>query len=496
MNTFRRTVTNTYEEEGSKEKLSHRVIKGGFWVFSIRLVQQILGFARLIILARILSPQDFGLFGIALLAMSALETFSQTGFDTALVQKKQDIKSYLDTAWTVQLIRGIVLAAIAFTIAPYVATFFDAPIAKPILQVIALSELIRGFTNIGVVYFQKELEFHKQFIYSLSGMLADMGVAISTALFLRSVWALVFGLLAGNLVRLIVSYFVHPYRPQLNFNLQQFKELSSFGIWVLSSSILLFLITHGDDALVGKVLGVTALGFYQLAYRLSNMPATEVTHVISQVTFPAYSKLQDNLPKLKEAYLKVLQLTAFLSFPIAGLIFVLTPDFTMIFLGKKWMSMVPAMQVLVFAGLARSIAATTGPVFLAMGKPKIETQWQIVRLLILAASIWPLTIVWGIVGSSIAVLLSTLVSTFGFLLMALKITRSRTLQFAKTIAFPWIGGALLVISVLTVKAMSDTVGMQHFLLLATVGGLTYLSVIYLLDRFMNYRIWAIIRTLA
>ncbi len=480
----------------SKEKLSHRVIKGGFWVFSIRLVQQLLGFARLIILARILAPQDFGLFGIALLAMSLLETFSQTGFNAALVQKKQDIKSYLDTAWTVQLVRGIVLAAIAFAIAPYVAAFFDTPAAKPILQVIALSELIRGFANIGVVYFQKELKFHKQFIYSLSGTLADMGVAISAAFFLRSVWALVFGLLAGNLVRLIVSYFVHPYRPKPNFNLQQFKDLSGFGRWVLGSSILIFLVTHGDDALVGKVLGVTALGFYQLAYRLSNMPATEITHVISQVTFPAYSKLQDNLPKLREAYLKVLQLTAFLSFPLAGLIFVLTPDFTMIFLGEKWMSIVPAMQALVFAGLARSIAATTGPVFLAVGKPKIETQWQIVRLLILAALIWPLTIVWGIVGSSIAVLLSILVSTFGFLFMVLKITRSRTLQFAKTIAFPWIGGALLVISVLAVKAMSNTVGMQRFLLLATIGGLTYLIVIYLLDRFMNYRIWAIIRALA
>ena len=124
---------------------------------------------------------------------------------------------------------------------------------------------------------------------------------------------------------------------------------------------------------MGKLLGVTALGFYQLAYRISNMPATEITHVISRVTFPAYSKLQDDIPKLREAYLKVLQITAFLSFPIAGLIFVLAPDFTKIFLGEKWMPMVPAMQVLVFAGLSRAIAATAGYIFYAVGKPKIDT---------------------------------------------------------------------------------------------------------------------------
>lgn len=487
---------NFFDTPSPTGGLRARVVRGGFWVFALRITTRLFGLARTIILARLLAPADFGLFGIALLAMSALETFSQTGFNAALIQKKEDTKAYLDMAWTVQAIRGIILGLIAFAIAPYVAMFFDAPAAKPLLQVIAFSVLLQGFTNIGVVYFQKELEFHKLFVYQLCGTFADIGVAITVAFLLRSVWALVFGLLAGTLVRTVLSYFVHPYRPRIRFNRQQFKELFGFGKWLLGSSVLMFLVTQGDDIFVGKLLGVTALGFYQLAYRLSNMPATEITHVISQVTFPAYSKLQDDITKLKEAYLKVLQITAFLSFPIAGLIFVLGPDFTKIFLGEKWMPMVPAIQVLVLAGLVRSIAATTGPVFLAVGKPKIETQWQVVRFLILAALIYPLTIRWGIVGSSIAVLLSILASTLGFIVMVLQITSCKTLKFAKTIAFPWIGGALMVISVFAVKATSNTIGMPHFFLLAAVGGLTYLSVIYLLDRVANYGIWLVIRGLA
>lgn len=477
--------------------LRTQVIRGGFWVFALRITNQVFGLARTIVLARLLAPEDFGLFGIALLAMSALETFSQTGFNTALIQKKEDTKTYLDTAWTVQVIRGIILALIAFTIAPYVAAFFDAPAAKPILQVIAFSVLIGSFTNIGVIYFQKELKFHKQFVYSLSGTLADIGVAIPAAFLLRSVWAIVFGLLAGNLVRIVVSYFIRPYRPHLGFNAQQFKELFGFGKWVLGSSVLVFLLTQGDDAFVGKVLGVTALGFYQLAYRLSNLPATEITHVISQVTFPAYSKLQDDLPRLREAYLKVLQITAFLSFPIAGLIFVLAPDFTRIFLGEKWMPMVPAMQVLVFWGLIRSIGATTGPVFLASGKPKILTKLLLLQLIMLIILIYPLMTRLGILGVSLAVFLASLGANTLAFYAAIKITNCGVYNFGRMVNFPLISSLIAIISIFLLKIcwVNPNKLSTPFVLSLICYGMVYVGVNYLLDRFSTYRIQHLVKGL-
>jgi len=345
------------------ETLSQKVVKGGFWVFLLRIVNRVFSLIRLIILARILSPNDFGLMGIALLTISILKTFSQTGFEEALIQKKEDIESYLNSAWTALILRGFILFVILYFIAPYAAVFFNSPEAKPIIRVIGFSILFQAFTNIGIIYFKKELEFNKEFIYQFSGTLADFIVAISAVLILRNVWALVLGSLAGSIVRCFMSYLIHPRRPCLSKDLGKVKELFGFGKWIMGSSILIFLIIEGDDIFVGKLLGATALGFYQLAYRISNMPATEITHVISQVTFPTYSKLQDNLPKLREVYLKVLQLIAFLSFPIAGLIFVLAPDFTKIFLGEKWMLMVPAMQILCIFGVTRSINALLGSFF-------------------------------------------------------------------------------------------------------------------------------------
>ena len=481
--TINRTIDNLTHPEKS---LSQRAVRSGAWVFLLRVIQQLFSLVRLVILARILAPQDFGLMGIALLSMATLETFSQTGFQQALIQKKHDIKPYLDTAWSFLILRGVILFAILYLIAPYAATFFDAPEAKPIIQVIGLSVIFQVFTNIGVIHFQKELEFNKQFIYQLSGTLTDFVVAIVAVLVLGNVWALVFGLLAGKAAMLVVSYLIHPFKPHLSFDIGKAKELFGYGKWILGSSVLIFLVTQGDDILVGKLVGVTALGFYQMAYLISNLPATEITHVISQVTFPVYSKIQDDIPRLRDAYLKILQLTAFLSIPVACLIFVLAPDFTLIFLGEKWMPMVPAMQVLVFAGMVRSIAATGGPIFHAVGKPKIDTIMQIIRLFILAILIYPLTINWGIFGASVAVFFSTFISAFGFVLAVMKIIKCRSNDYFKILLYPLINGAIVI---LFIHALRNIIGVSvwSFIVFSCVGVFGYIAIAYLFDKIFDYK---------
>jgi len=472
--------------ETHQESLSHRVFKSVFWVFSLRIVQQLLGLTRLVILARILAPNDFGLMGIALLTMATLGTFSQTGFQAALIQKKKDIKSYLDAAWTVLILRGFILFAILYLIAPYGAVFFDAPEAKPIIQVIGFSVLLQAFTNIGVIYFQKELEFNKEFIYQFAGTLADFIVAVSAVLILQNVWALVFGMLAGNAVRCFFSYLIHPYRPHLSSDLGKAKELFGFGKWVLGSSILIFLITQGDDIFVGKVLGATALGFYQMAYRISNMPATEITHVISRVTFPVYSKLQNDIPRLREAYLKVLQITAFLSFPIAGLVFVLAPDFTKIFLGEKWMPMVLAVQVLCIFGLTRSFGATTGPIFQGVGKPSILTKLAAIQLVMLAAIIYPLTDKFGIFGTAISVVIPNIITQIIAGIQVLNIIKCDISKFIKLLFFPLLFTSIIVLLLAVYINIYRNVNIAAFSLLIILGVTGYLGLSYLFGTRSSY----------
>lgn len=469
------------------------MVKSGLWVFALRMLNRALGFIRTIILARLLAPEDFGLLGIALLSISMLETFSKTGFDSALIQKKENVESYLDTAWTVSALRGILLFFILLFSAPLIARFFNTPAAAQVIRVIALFTLLAGLRNIGILFFQKELEFNKQFSYEFSATLVDLTVAITLAFILRNVWALVWGGLAASLVRLVLSYVLHPHRPRMRIDREGFQELFGFGKWVLTSGILVFLVTQGDDILVGKLLGVTALGLYQMAYTLSNLPATEVTHMISKVTFPAYSKFQDDVPRLRQAYLRVLQLTAFVSFPLAGGILIFAPDFIRIFLGNKWIPMVPAVQVLVLAGLVRSIAATTGPIFHATGKPRIDTIWQIVRLLVLSTFIYPLTLRLGIFGTSIAVFLSIFAATIGFLVETIRIIKCDINILVKILILPLFTTSIVVLSVIVYQNYTLTINGLHLLLIAVLSLSYYLLLSYVTERTLNYGIYSLIK---
>lgn len=474
--------------------LDGRVVRSGAWVIAGRILQQGVYLIRTIILARLLAPNDFGLFGIALLILSTIDTFSRTGFRHALIQKNEDTESYLNTAWSVEVIRGAVIACILFLAAPYAADFFRTQEALRLIRVMALVVLARGFINIAVIYFEKDLKFHKYFTYHAAGAIADLTVSIAAAFILRSAWALVWGRLAGALTRCIASYIVDPYRPKFKIDLAKAKELFDFGKWVFGASALIFLITQGDDIFVGKMIGITALGFYQMAYLISNLPVTEITHVISQVTFPAYSKIQDDLPRLRDAYLKVLKVVSILVFPVAALIFVMAPGFTRIFLGSKWMPMVPAMQALCIFGLARAVAATMGPVLYGAGRPKVQTRISLVQLILMVLIIYPLSMRWGILGTSIAVSIPSIIALIIMTVETKNIIKAGYAEFLARVMAP-ASGVLAILFSCAVRwsLLPGEVNIYGFFLEAITYSLIYTGVVFVWDRLTGGKIMEQVR---
>jgi len=470
-----------------EERLSQRVVKSGFWAFALRAVNRVFSFVRLIILARVLAPDDFGLMGIALLTMATLDTFSQTGFQAALIQKRDDIKSYLDAAWTVLILRGSILFAILYIIAPFAAHFFNAQEAEVIIRVIGLSFLIQAFTNIGVIYFEKELEFNKFFIYSFVGTLSDFVVAVSAALILKNVWALVFGSLAGSTAMCITSYFIHPYRPKFDFHLGKAKELFGFGKWILGSSILVFLYTQGDDILVGRLLGATALGFYQLAYRVSLIPVREITLVISQISFPAFSKLQDQVIKLKVGYLKILKINNFITIPLAGMIFFFSYDFTYLILGEKWLLIVPLLKIFSIMVILAVINANTGSLYNAVSKPSISTKSQVIKTIVMFSIIYPLVVRLGIMGAALASLISEIIVTPYLTYKVLKIIECKFKDFGQTIFFPLIASIITVLVQFILKNVVHlSLTLVNLIALTCVGAVVYIVVMIFFERISKY----------
>lgn len=465
-------------------KLSQRAAYSGFWVFALSICNRLLGFIRMIVLARMLSPDDFGLMGFTLLAVAILESFSKTGIQSALIQKRESINDYLDTAWTLQALRGILLFIILFITAPYVGTFFNNPLAVDVTRIAAFAFLFENLTNIKVVFFTKELEFNKQFIYRISGTVADLGTAVLMAVLTKSVWALVYGLLAGHIVRAVVSYIVVPYRPRIRIDWDKGKELFNFGRWVFASSILLFFTSQGDDILVGKLISAAALGFYQMAYYISNMPATEITHVISQVSFPLYSKLQNDRESLQKAYLKIVKITAMISIPAGVLIFILTPDLVSIILGEKWAPVIMATQILCLYGILRANGSTGAPLVLSLGKPKILTAAALIHFIILFSLLYPLTVSFGIEGTSAAVVISFAVLFIPCTIINCRLISVKFVTWLRCMISPASASMIMLTAVYLAKThlLNSHVSPAGLVFLIILGLIVYLPIIILFER--------------
>ena len=486
ISTFFCVIKKAFSADGS---ISKKTAQGTFWLFSFRLADHSFRLVRTIILARLLAPNDFGLFGITVMAVSLLETFSQNGFQQALTQKKGDIIPYLDSAWVVQIVRGLVLALVLFLLAPFIALFFNAPESAPILKVVALAVALQGFYNIAIVYFSKNLQFHKYFLYQIMGTLADFTVSVVLAFMLRSVWALVFGLLAGCAARLVISYAVYPYYPRLKFNAPKAGELFKFGKWIFFSNVIVFFIMQADSFFVAKMLGIAALGFYQIAYKIPSVLAIEI---IAGAIFPAYAKIQDDIPRIREAYVKTLKIFSSILIPMAGGIFAITPEFVRLFLGIKWLPAVGAMQVLVLSTLIWTIAFLSNYVFLALGKPHIETWGITIRFLILAILLYPFIVWWGILGASIAVLLSVICSASWLTYMVLKIMQCPITDFLKKISVPLAGTVCMVLVILMIKNLF-AVTMVNFFGLVMAGMVVYFLLMYMADRLFKNQMGALLK---
>ncbi|MCK9555683.1 lipopolysaccharide biosynthesis protein [bacterium] len=473
-------ISGLFSNDGT---LSQKTVRGGVWIFGSLILSRILFFVRTIILAKLLMPNDFGLMGIAVLTITGLQLFSETGITYAIVQKKNISEDVLNTAWVMSILRGTVLFIVLFSLSHIIATFYNNLKLEAMLRVLSFSFLFIGFQNVGIVLFQKDLNFKKRALFITATDFVNIVLTVVFAFVFKSVWAMVIGHLVGNLTGLIVSYMIHPFKPSFKFNPNIAKELFNFGKHVFGSSIMIFFVTQGDDALVGKILGLDALGFYVLAYSLSNSPATAITHVISQVSFPAYSKVQDDLMKLSKGYLEILKITSLLAFCLAGGLFILAPEFIRIVYGDKWLPMLPAVLVLCFLGIFRSIGATMGPIFFAVGKPYIQNKIKLFELIVMVIIIYPLVKFLGIVGAALAGTIVYLLSLIFHYYNLVNICENLKVKILKVVMKPFLATLLMIWFLYLLKNYIFTcINLPNLIIIIGLGISFYMTFNFLFDK--------------
>ncbi len=427
---------------------SHRekIIRSGYWLGSATFIAKLSDLTRSIVLARLLTPDAFGIMSIVLIASNGIDIFTQFNFKAALIHKQDNIEESMDTAWVLNILRGFVLFACIYLSAPYIAYFYKEPIISTALRIYSGIVLLNGFVNINMLLFDKALDFKKLAFLRICISTSKLLVSVALALLLRNIYALVYSAVLAVLIELLLSYSIQRKRPRFRFRIDAAKSLFSYSIFISGIGILLFITVQIDDALIGSVLGMTALGYYTYAYKLANLPSSHISGVLSQVLFPAYSSIQHDIDYMKSIFLKALKFISFISIPLSVGLYASGDMFVYVFLGKGWMPIVSALRILCIFGALRSIGSTTSPVFQATGKPNILFNVMLIKLTLILAIIYPLTYYFGIEGAAWSVTLPMIIEQFFLWRMlsgALQLTVSSIAAMLKT---PVIGSAAMLLA--------------------------------------------------
>jgi len=385
-------------------------IKGFSYLGAFRIVTRIVSFIRTAVIARILSPSQVGVFGIATIVLSFMEILTETGINIFLIQKKEEIDKYISTAWVTSIARGWIIALIIFLWAPFISQFFQIQESLSILQLIAVVPFIRGFINPSIAKFIKDLSFHKEFYYQTSIFFVESLFSIILIFIYPTPLSLVWGLITGAIFEVILSFFLASPRPALLFEFEKLKEVLARGKWLTLTGIFNYLYHNGDDVVVGKLLGTSALGLYGMAYKISMLPISEGSDVIGRVTFPVFTKISDDLPRLKKAYIKSLILIAGLVIPMGSIFYFFPREIIAIILGEKWLDAAEVLQVLALFGVIRALSISVISPLYALEKQEYITIITLISFTGMAATIIPFVSLWGIVGAGYAALSGTIIS--------------------------------------------------------------------------------------
>lgn len=389
---------------------SKQALIGVSWVGFLKVVMRVFTLIRISILARIFTPAEFGLYGIASLILSLIEIIAETGVNIFLIQEKKSAEKYINTAWIASIVRGIIIAFIIVISSPFVVLFFNIPNAIHLLILISIVPLIRGFINPSVAFYQKELQFKNEFLFRSTVFLIESATVILVALSTHAISSIIVGLIIGAIAEVILSFFIVKPRPFFRFEKNLLWNILHKGKWVTAAGVFNYLFHNVDDILVGKILGATSLGFYQMAYKISIFPITEIADVLSRVSFPLFVKISQDQKRLRRAFYKTLGLVSLLCMILGITLFVFTEPIVRIILGSKWLPIISFLKILIVFGVIRGISGFSSSLFLAVKKQEYVSAVTLISFISVIILIIPLIKWGGLVGASMAPLIASIIA--------------------------------------------------------------------------------------
>lgn len=368
-----------------------------------------------------------------------------------MIQRRDDdIHEFMGTYFVVNIVRGVFVGTMMALLAPVVASFFDQDSLVPILRLIGLSVAINGFASAGLVMYEREFNFAKRMKLRLPAEIVEIGVSVVLMLVLRDPIAVGWGLVAGSVLTVPLSYKIAPYWPEKWFSFEKFKVLYRFGIWSYLSGVIQLVIGQADALVLGRIVGTSGVGTYRASARIPALVSDELGTSLKTLTFPLYSRLQTNLALLRRALLGGTEILATIAVGAATIIILYADDLLMLLFGDEFTNAADTLRILALAAAVKAIDYAMDPVFSALGKPKLEFAKVGIRGAIILGTIVPFVSMWGMEGAGYALLLAYSVVLIGFLPLTASMLQVSRLTLVKTLITP---GMFLAVPILTLAML-------------------------------------------
>ena len=463
--------------------LQRKIAAGATWMVAFRFLDRLIGMVSMIVLARLLTPEVFGLVAMAITVAGMLELFSEFGADAALIRNPKPTAEHFNTAWSLELVRNLVLGLLLVALALPASWFFESPALESVVYAIAGIWMLKGFTNIGIVNFRRDLQFEKEFAFLLSARSISTLLTLLAAWYFRDHRALLIGMLGNNALKVGLSYAMHPFRPKFSFS--RLMEIFRFSRWIMLQSIFHGLAMRAPNLLIGHVSGASAVGLFTLSQEISELASTEISAPIRRALYPGFSALAHDARQLSQRLLEAHSIVLLLTLPIPILIGFLAALLVPLLFGEQWLGAVPLVQAHALLGVLKTLGTHSHVIYMALNQPKWTSLVSAVHLVILVPLALVLAHAAGPVGVVYALIVSLLISLivdYIILCRLLPLGPGSFLQYCwRIIVASCVAAAVLYVEKqLLPTALSHIDQISQIILMALSGWFSYAIALFLL----------------
>lgn len=443
---------------------------------------QAVNFVVFMVLARLLTPEMFGVVAIANVFVGLVRVLVDQGFADAIVQRNELEDEHLDTAFWTNMALGSLLCAGGLFGADFIARMFEEEGLGPVLQALSFILVFAALDKVQAALFRRRLDFRVLTLRNLSAILAGGIAGVGMAYYGWGVWSLVGQQMVRSGVGVVLIWLASDWRPGFGFSTSHFSDLFSFGISVVGGNLLTFANRRVDDFLIGAFLGSTALGYYSVAYKLI-MTAIKLLNGISQnVLFSAFSRIQTQHELLRKAFYKATRYTSLVAFPAFTGLAVIAGDIIPVVFGSQWTDSVPVVQLLAFVGMLRAVYNFNMSVILAKGK----SSWRLgMNALYAFGNVIAFTIAaqWGIVAVAAAIVATDYLLSPVPLWAIKKLVDIDIKEYVTQYLVPLTGVLGMVVTLLLLRSATEIAGPSAYKVATQVviGATMYIAVILAVD---------------